>query len=66
VRLELERTIEMRAADQVAQVLPAGLVLGIERQVVDRPLGLRATPSSVPTIGWTPSALHAAAKAELP
>ena len=34
--LSFERPLEMGAADEVAQVLPARLVLRIERQVIDR------------------------------
>ena len=36
VRITFERTIQVRAADEMAEVVPAGLVLRIERQPVDR------------------------------
>ena len=67
MRLELERPVEMRAADQVAQVLPAGLVLRVERQVVDRPVRRRARRrAACRRSAARPSALHAAANAGVP
>ena len=44
VRIEFERAIEVRSGDQMAQILPAGLVLGVERQAVDRPVGRAPNP----------------------
>ncbi len=37
MRLQFQRPVEVRAADQMAQVLPAGLVLGEQGQRVDPP-----------------------------
>ncbi len=36
MRFQLQRTIEMRPADEVAQIVPAILILRIQRQIVDR------------------------------
>ncbi len=69
VRVVLDRPAEMRRRDQRAEIVVAGRVLRIERQPVDhrRLAGSappqsagRATASSVPMIGCTPSALAAA------
>jgi len=40
MRFKFERSIEMRLADEVAQVEPAVVVLGIEREPIDRNVAL--------------------------
>ncbi len=44
MRLEFERAFEMRSADEVAQIVVAGLVLRVEREVVDLLAGAPVVP----------------------
>ena len=48
VRFQLQWPSEVRSADQMAQVVPAGIVLGIERQPVNRPAGIAQHPQQRP------------------
>jgi hypothetical protein len=71
MRVFLDRAIEMRHRNQIAEIEIPRLVLRIEREPVDRrgtPSGMsgRLTASNVPTIGWTPALMHASSEKASP